>query len=110
MVEDKRPLLVMGAAMDGGALKEAALAHVKAIGSGDARGVTTQAGYPAVSELAAPAPTSKAVESTDEVQPEQVMPAFSAVGVMMPPSEVVFAGGGPSECAEDGVADASSYS
>merc|ERR1719169_182316 len=41
--------LVMGAAMDGGALKEAAAAHVKAIGSVDAKGVTTQADFAAIS-------------------------------------------------------------
>merc|ERR1719168_221482 len=38
----------MGAAMDAGALKEAAQAHVKAIGSMDAKGVTTQADFEAI--------------------------------------------------------------
>merc|ERR1712078_498432 len=36
--------IVMGGAMDGGALKEAALAHVKAIEGMDAKGVATMAG------------------------------------------------------------------
>merc|ERR1712217_900457 len=40
--------LVMGAAMDGAALKEAANAHVKAIGSIDAKGLTSQADFAAI--------------------------------------------------------------
>merc|ERR1712216_303012 len=39
--------LVMGGAMDGAALKEAALAHVKAIENMDAKGVATKADYEA---------------------------------------------------------------
>jgi len=39
--------IVMGGAMDGGALKEAALAHVKAIEGMDAKGVATKADYQA---------------------------------------------------------------
>merc|ERR1712083_835408 len=40
--------LVMGAAMDGAALKEAAGAHVKAIGSIDAKGLTSEADFAAI--------------------------------------------------------------
>merc|ERR1712196_391963 len=40
-------MIVMGGAMDGGALKEAALAHVKAIEGMDAKGVATKADYQA---------------------------------------------------------------
>merc|ERR1711939_1242167 len=55
--------LVMGAAMDAGALKEAAAAHVQAIGSMDAKGVTTQADFAAINaglgKAIASVPTSK---------------------------------------------------
>merc|ERR1712066_176902 len=58
--------LVMGAAMDGDALKEAALAHVKAIGSVDAKGVTTQADFAAINaglgKAIASVPTSKVMD------------------------------------------------
>merc|ERR1711881_415947 len=40
--------LVMGSKMDGGALQEAALAHVKAINGMDAKGVATKADYQAI--------------------------------------------------------------
>merc|ERR1740138_1311507 len=40
--------LVMGAAMDGAALKEAAMAHSKAIASMDAKGVTTLGDFEAI--------------------------------------------------------------
>merc|ERR1712050_635416 len=40
-------MIVMGAAMDGGALKEAADAHVKAINGVDAKGVLSQADFEA---------------------------------------------------------------
>merc|ERR1712039_130102 len=40
-------MIVMGAAMDGGALKEAADAHVKAINGMDAKGVLSQADFEA---------------------------------------------------------------
>jgi len=40
--------LLMGGQMDGGALKEAALAHVKAINGMDAKGVATKADYQAI--------------------------------------------------------------
>merc|ERR1711933_652456 len=41
-------MIVMGAAMDGGALKEAADAHVKAINGMDAKGVLSQADFEAI--------------------------------------------------------------
>merc|ERR1712007_78505 len=41
-------MIVMGAAMDGGALKEAADAHVKAINGVDAKGVLSQADFEAI--------------------------------------------------------------
>merc|ERR1712151_512123 len=63
--------LVMGAAMDGGALKEAALAHVKAIGSVDA-GVTTQADFAAIT-----AGLGKAIAS---VPASKVMDVYNAFG------------------------------
>merc|ERR1712224_1032679 len=40
--------LLMGYAMDGGALQEAAAAHVKAIGNMDAKGVATKADFQAI--------------------------------------------------------------
>merc|ERR1712232_1437277 len=64
--------LVMGAAMDGGALKEAALAHVKAIGSVDASGVTTQADFAAIN-----AGLGKAIAS---VPASKVMDVYNAFG------------------------------
>ena len=64
--------LVMGAAMDGGALKEAALAHVKAIGSVDAGGVTTQADFAAIN-----AGLGKAIAS---VPASKVMDVYNAFG------------------------------
>merc|ERR1739845_22818 len=58
--------LVMGAAMDGGALKEAANAHVKAIGSIDAKGLTSQADFAAINaglgKAIASVPTSKVMD------------------------------------------------
>jgi hypothetical protein len=41
-------MIVMGAAMDGAALQEAARAHVKAIGGVDAKGVLSQADFEAI--------------------------------------------------------------
>ena len=41
-------MIVMGAAMDGAALKAGAMAHHKALGSIDAKGVTTLADYTAI--------------------------------------------------------------
>jgi len=69
--------LVMGAAMDGGALREAALAHVKAIGSVDAKGVTTQADFAAIN-----AGLGKAIAS---VPTSKVMDVYNAVGKVMSP-------------------------
>merc|ERR1711948_229933 len=58
--------LVMGAAMDGAALKEAAIAHVKAIGSIDAKGLTSQADFAAINaglgKAIASVPTSKVMD------------------------------------------------
>merc|ERR1712060_749825 len=69
--------LVMGAAMDGGALKEAAQAHVKAIGSMDAKGVTTQADFEAIN-----AGLGKAIAS---VPTSAVMDVFNAFGGIVSP-------------------------
>merc|ERR1712151_202480 len=69
--------LVMGAAMDGGALKEAALAHVKAIGSVDAKGVTTQADFAAIN-----AGLGKAIAS---VPTSKVMDVYNAFGKVVSP-------------------------
>merc|ERR1739845_153283 len=70
--------LVMGAAMDGAALKEAAAAHVKAIGDMDAKGVTTQADFEAIvaglGKSIASAPTSK------------VMDVYNAFGQVVSPT------------------------
>merc|ERR1712012_602545 len=66
--------LVMGAAMDGGALREAALAHVKAIGSVDASGVTTQADFAAIN-----AGLGKAIASVPASKVMDVYNAFSKV-------------------------------
>merc|ERR1712066_120934 len=66
--------LVMGAAMDAGALKEAAQAHVKAIGSMDAKGVTTQADFEAIN-----AGLGKAIASVPTSQVMDVYNAFSKV-------------------------------
>jgi len=58
--------LVMGAAMDGAALKEAAEAHHKAIGSIDAKLVTTQSDFEAINaglgKAIASVPTSKVMD------------------------------------------------
>merc|ERR1712007_131093 len=66
--------LVMGAAMDGGALKEAAQAHVKAIGSMDAKGVTTQADFEAIN-----AGLGKAIASVPTSTVMDVYNAFSGI-------------------------------
>jgi len=63
--------LLMGGQMDGGALKEAALAHVKAIGSMDAKGVTTKGDYQAVI-----AGLGKAIASVPEGTTAKVYNAF----------------------------------
>merc|ERR1712125_11098 len=59
-------MIVMGAAMDGGALKEAAQAHVKAIEGMDAKGVLSQADFEAINaglgKAIASVPTSKVMD------------------------------------------------
>jgi hypothetical protein len=69
--------LVMGASMDGAALKEAAQAHVQAIGSMDAKGVTTQADFEAIN-----AGLGKAIAS---VPTSAVMDVFNAFGGIVSP-------------------------
>jgi len=58
--------IVLGASMDGGALKAAAQAHVKAINDMDAKGVTTKGDFEAViaglGKAIASAPTSKVMD------------------------------------------------
>jgi hypothetical protein len=70
--------LVMGASMDGAALKEAAQAHVQAIGSMDAKGVTTQADFEAIN-----AGLGKAIAS---VPTSQVMDVYTAFGKVVNPA------------------------
>merc|ERR1712025_44067 len=59
-------MIVMGAAMDGGALKEAAEAHVKAINGVDAKGVLSQSDFEAINaglgKAIASVPTSKVMD------------------------------------------------
>merc|ERR1711879_297405 len=59
-------MTVMGSAMDGAALKEAALAHVKAIEGVDAKGVLSQADFAAINaglgKAIASVPTSKVMD------------------------------------------------
>merc|ERR1712014_33885 len=59
-------MIVMGAAMDGAALKEAAKAHVKAIEGVDAKGVLSQADFAAINaglgKAIASVPTSKVMD------------------------------------------------
>merc|ERR1712217_22560 len=58
--------LVMGSAMDGAALKEAATAHHKAIGSVDGKGVTSASDFEAINaglgKAIASVPTSKVMD------------------------------------------------
>merc|ERR1712151_543562 len=65
-------MIVMGSAMDGAALKEAAQAHVKAIEGMDAKGVLSQSDFQAINaglgKVIASVPTSK------------VMDVYNAVG------------------------------
>merc|ERR1712141_693872 len=60
-----------GAAMDGAALKEAAMAHAKAIQNMDAKGVATQADFAAISaglgKAIASVPTNKVMDVYNEV-------------------------------------------
>merc|ERR1712066_641553 len=59
-------MIVMGSAMDGAALKEAALAHVKAIDGVDAKGVLSQSDFEAINtglgKAIASVPTSKVMD------------------------------------------------
>merc|ERR1712061_263151 len=59
-------MIVMGSAMDGAALKEAAQAHVKAIGGMDAKGVLSQGDFEAINaglvKAIASVPTSKVMD------------------------------------------------
>merc|ERR1712084_28362 len=59
-------MIVMGAAMDGAALQEAAKAHVKAIDGMDAKGVLSQADFEAINaglgKAVASVPTSKVMD------------------------------------------------
>merc|ERR1712226_556123 len=59
-------MIVMGAAMDGAALKEAAQAHVKAIEGVDAKGVLSQSDFEAINaglgKAIASVPTSKVMD------------------------------------------------
>merc|ERR1711988_316912 len=59
-------MIVMGAAMDGAALKEAAQAHVKAINGVDAKGVLSQSDFEAINaglgKAIASVPTSKVMD------------------------------------------------
>merc|ERR1711978_451154 len=59
-------MIVMGSAMDGAALKEAAAAHVKAIEGMDSKGVLTEADFAAINaglgKAIASVPTSKVMD------------------------------------------------
>merc|ERR1712013_445939 len=68
--------LVMGTAMDGAALKEAAGAHVKAIGSIDAKGLTSEADFAAIN-----AGLGKAIAS---VGTNKVMDVYNAFAKVVP--------------------------
>merc|ERR1711869_44699 len=70
-------MIVMGSAMDGAALKEAAQAHVKAINGVDAKGVLSQADYTAIN-----AGLGKAIAS---VPTSKVMDVYNAFGKVMSP-------------------------
>merc|ERR1712039_61919 len=70
--------IVMGSAMDGNALKAAAEAHHKAIGSIDAKGVTAAADYAAVNNALGHAVAS--------VPTSQVMDVYNAFSAIVPPT------------------------
>merc|ERR1712187_597770 len=67
--------LVMGSAMDGAALKEAAEAHHKAIGSIDAKLVTSQSDFEAIN-----AGLGKAIASVPTSKVMDVYNAFGGIG------------------------------
>jgi len=73
-------MIVMGAAMDGAALKEAALAHVKAIEGMDAKGVLSQSDFEAIN-----AGLGKAIAS---VPTSKVMDVYNAMGGVIGSSPV----------------------
>merc|ERR1712051_792122 len=73
-------MIVMGAAMDGAALKEAASAHAKAIQNMDAKGVATQADFAAIN-----AGLWKAIESEPT---SKVMDVYNEVGKLLGGSPV----------------------
>merc|ERR1712027_78514 len=73
-------MIVMGSAMDGAALKEAAAAHVKAIEGMDSKGVLTQADFAAIN-----AGLGKAIAS---VPTSKVMDVYNAVGKVVGSSPV----------------------
>merc|ERR1711879_825761 len=73
-------MIVMGSAMDGAALKEAAAAHVKAIEGMDSKGVLTQADFAAIN-----AGLGKAIAS---VPTSKVMDVYNAVGQVVGSSPV----------------------
>jgi len=73
-------MIVMGSAMDGAALKEAAQAHVKAIEGIDAKGVLTQADYAAIN-----AGLGKAISS---VPTSKVMDVYNAMAKLIGDSPV----------------------
>merc|ERR1712060_222872 len=66
--------LVMGAAMDGAALKEAAMAHHKAIGSVDAKLITSAGDFEAIN-----AGLGKAIASVPTSRVMDVYNAFSSI-------------------------------
>merc|ERR1711933_560063 len=70
-------MIVMGSAMDGAALKEAAQAHVKAIDGVDAKGVLSQADFGAIN-----AGLGKAIAS---VPISKVMDVYNAFGDIVSP-------------------------
>merc|ERR1711988_1217477 len=82
--------IVMGSAMDGNLLKAAAEAHHKAIGSIDAKGVTSAADYEAVNaalgRVVASVPTSKVMDVYNAfaglVKPEVPNKLFSTVNAL----------------------------
>merc|ERR1711988_60104 len=73
-------MIVMGSAMDGGALKEAAEAHVKAINGVDAKGVLSQSDFEAIN-----AGLGKAIAS---VPTSKVMDVYNAMGSVIGSSPV----------------------
>merc|ERR1712173_39689 len=73
-------MIVMGSAMDGAALKEAAAAHVKAIEGMDSKGVLTQEDFAAIN-----AGLGKAIAS---VPTSKVMDVYNAVGKVVGSSPV----------------------